>query len=66
MENAAKIQYFLKIKGKKQSDVARKAGVSEALVSMVINGTRRSRRIENTLVKMVGIKRQVLFPEVAA
>ena len=66
MEKAARIQYLLKCQGKKQKDVAAKLGVDKSTVSQVINGRRRSRRIEKALARILGVPRKVLFPEVAA
>lgn len=66
MEQAAYIQYLLKIRGKRQKDLAKKLGVTEASVSQVINGHRRSKRIEKALARMVGMPHKALFPELAA
>ena len=66
MEQAAQIQFLLKIKGIRQKDVASKLEVSPAVVSQVINGKRRSARIEKALAKITGIKINILFPKLAA
>ncbi len=66
MMQVAQIRFLLKIHDKTQRDVARHLGVSEAAVSQVINGKRRSQRIEKALARILGVSRKVLFPEVAA
>jgi len=66
MERAAQIQYLLKIKGKRQQDVAELLGVNKATVSQVVNGKRRSKRIEKALARMVGVRHEVLFGEAVA
>ena len=62
----ANIKYQLMIKGTSQREAARKIGVSESMLSMVISGTRRSKRIEKALARMVGVRHEVLFGEAVA
>ena len=66
MEKAAQIQYLLKLKGKKQRDIAVAAGVSETTVSLVIKGALRSPKTERVIARILAMSRKKLFPEVAA
>ncbi len=63
MHKAAHIQYLLKLREKTQRDVAEKLGVDPSTISQVINGRRRSKRIEIALAKMLGYSREALFGE---
>ena len=48
------INYQLRLKGIKQSDLCRKLGVKSSTMSQVINGVCRSGRIEDTLYQTLG------------
>lgn len=64
--NAAIIQFRLKLRGIQQKEIAAHLGVTPAFISQVINGKRRSAKVEKALAKFTGIPRQALFPELAA
>ena len=61
-----RVKLILSIRGIKQKDIARALNLNPATVSQVVAGKRRSRRIENYIAQITGIKREELFGEKAA
>jgi len=57
----ARIRDIMILKGITQREIARKTGYSEAAISAIIRGKRRSRRIEGSIAYVLRYPRKVLF-----
>jgi lambda repressor-like predicted transcriptional regulator len=62
MERYRKIKSMLVLKGIKNTDIARLAGVAPVTVSVVLTGRRRSKKIETAIAKSLGFSREKLWP----
>jgi lambda repressor-like predicted transcriptional regulator len=58
----AKRHYFMAVAGVEGRAIAKKCKVSPAAVSMVLNGHRRIRRIEDAIALAVGVNHRELWP----
>lgn len=58
----ALIKFHLNSRRKTQRAVAKKIGVQPPTLSQVINGHKKSARIEKALARILGVSRKALFP----
>jgi lambda repressor-like predicted transcriptional regulator len=56
------IKAALRKKGSGQTDVARRLGVSQTTVFLVIHGKAKSRRVAKKISQVVGVPVQALWP----
>ena len=61
----AVIKLYLNTQRKTQREVAKKIGVTPPMLSQVINGRKKSQRVEKSLARILGVSRETLFPVVA-
>lgn len=53
---------WLRLLGHTRGTVAARAGVDPSMISHVINGTAKSRRIERAIARTLGVAPKVLWP----
>lgn len=63
MHPAPKIRALMILKGVTNVTIARRTGVSETWVSLVICGHERSVRIRKAIAEMIGVAVEELWPE---
>ncbi len=61
--NPVMIQAALKLRGIRQTDIAKTCGVSASVIHDVIFGNRRSRRVEMQIAAETGFQLAELWPE---
>ncbi len=61
----ALIKFHLNTRRKTQRAIAKKIGVTPPMLSQVINGRKKSQRVEKQLARILGVSRETLFPVVA-
>ena len=61
----AVIKFHLNSRNKTQRAIAKKIGVTPPMLSQVINGRKKSARVEKQLARILGVSRETLFPVVA-
>jgi len=62
VHNALIVRSELMRRGRNLSDIARACHVQPSLVSRVVNGMARSRRIERYICKVTGLSHEFAFP----
>ncbi len=60
----AVIKFHLNSRNKTQRAIAKKIGVTPPMLSQVINGRKKSQRVEKQLARILGVSRNTLFPVV--
>ena len=60
--NPIKIKYKMELKGLTQTEIARKLGVSQSLLSGVIHGYKKSKRVRKFLASKLGYPVEKIWP----
>ena len=58
----AMVKYQLDLRGLSMAEVGRAAGVSRSLVSHVVAGRKRHRKVEAAIARLAGVRPADLFP----
>ena len=58
-----RIRTLLLNRGIKLVTIADRLSVSQPFVTMIVQGSRRSRRVEQGIARMLGVKREDIFPK---